>query len=243
MQGNIHYIHCSYILKSYCYLSLSNSYFQRARKTPVVTEISKLGKAVPATPLELEQKQVKIVDHKMVTESIPIVTVDEKQNVVSQVETQKQKPDVPFSLVETEVKKIAEVEIAEDQKQMKIERNDVSVLPEEIEERKVPETFVIQEGPEELQTFEVPLLEEKTVQQSPETIEVQEKTKETKTFEVPISEVTAGDKSVICGVCKKFVTNELWMEHIYQEHNYIAWRDDESPLVSQMSLRAYKFKC
>lgn len=35
-----------------------------------------------------------------------------------------------------------------------------------------------------------------------------------------------------CGVCQKDLTDATWMEHIATEHNYLAWRDGETPLVS-----------
>lgn len=34
-----------------------------------------------------------------------------------------------------------------------------------------------------------------------------------------------------CGVCKQQVDESLWIEHIATEHDYLAWREDEAPLV------------
>lgn len=35
-----------------------------------------------------------------------------------------------------------------------------------------------------------------------------------------------------CGVCNQQVEEGQWLDHIAKEHDYLAWREDESPLVS-----------
>nr|XP_034824353.1 uncharacterized protein LOC117982159 [Maniola hyperantus] len=42
--------------------------------------------------------------------------------------------------------------------------------------------------------------------------------------------VETRDKNVTCGVCKAVIRDSLWMKHITQEHNYIAWKDGEPHL-------------
>lgn len=34
-----------------------------------------------------------------------------------------------------------------------------------------------------------------------------------------------------CGVCNQEVEDSQWLEHIAKEHDYLAWREDETPLV------------
>lgn len=38
--------------------------------------------------------------------------------------------------------------------------------------------------------------------------------------------------SVICAVCSCSVEESVWVEHVAKEHNYLAWKEGEEPLVS-----------
>lgn len=38
--------------------------------------------------------------------------------------------------------------------------------------------------------------------------------------------------SVVCAVCSCNVKESEWIEHIAKEHNYLAWKEGEEPLVS-----------
>lgn len=46
-----------------------------------------------------------------------------------------------------------------------------------------------------------------------------------------LSPVRMSDNVIKCGVCEKSVDETQWIEHISKEHDYIAWRDGEPPLV------------
>lgn len=39
-------------------------------------------------------------------------------------------------------------------------------------------------------------------------------------------------KVVVCAVCSCSVKVSEWMEHLAKEHNYLAWKEGEEPLVS-----------
>lgn len=58
----------------------------------------------------------------------------------------------------------------------------------------------------------------------------------TKIWEVPIVEEGSSKgvdiDSFKCGVCPENVTNLTWIDHLAKEHNYLAWKEGEEPLVS-----------
>ncbi|XP_045511083.1 uncharacterized protein LOC123706008 [Colias croceus] len=47
-----------------------------------------------------------------------------------------------------------------------------------------------------------------------------------------VAEDTALESGLLvkCGVCQKEVTNGSWLRHIEKEHDYIAWKENETPL-------------
>lgn len=52
----------------------------------------------------------------------------------------------------------------------------------------------------------------------------------TKTEEIPnILNVTT---DTTCGVCNIAIEKSAWVEHIAKEHNYLAWKVEDKPLVS-----------
>lgn len=42
--------------------------------------------------------------------------------------------------------------------------------------------------------------------------------------------------SIICAVCSSSIEQSGWVEHIAKEHNYLAWKEGEEPLVSNSYL-------
>ncbi|XP_045767724.1 uncharacterized protein LOC123869035 [Maniola jurtina] len=111
------------------------------------------------------------------------------------------------------------------------------------------EAVVQLEGTGENQEAEMPVsfeIGQKQVhegqKQAPKVLTLQGKTEQKQAvvsvFEIEnrqkqVAEVPAVDtkeKYVTCGVCKTIIYDSLWMEHITQEHNYIAWKDGEQPL-------------
>ncbi|CAH0404718.1 unnamed protein product [Chilo suppressalis] len=44
------------------------------------------------------------------------------------------------------------------------------------------------------------------------------------------SSIISEEKEVKCGVCKMNIQNETWIDHIKQEHNYLAWKDGKKSL-------------
>ncbi|CAH2238110.1 jg18491 [Pararge aegeria aegeria] len=183
-----------------------------AGKSTNITEHSEICIEVSTLPVEFEQNYEVPVQHNKSKEQI--IKEQRHKKIKFNIEEQIAAPGQSMLQVNIDENQALERQVLQRKKQNPVLK--MPVLQVETDVKQVSQGSVLKV--------------EISEKEAPEEYVLQVETGEEHAPEVSVTQVKMGDKNVTCRVCNELVSDSLWVEHISQKHNYIAWKDNEPPL-------------